>query len=321
MKSPLVNGKLVAKNYDSRLYIRQADGIKRGDPSYVMSRSSLVAFLKCPSKWIRIGETKDEHTDATEWGTLIDCLLFERERFSERFAIHPDTYPHTKAATKKSPEIVTNKRWNNGADFCKDWREAQGDKICISRNDYESAEAAILRIKEDESIAAVLASSDFQVYATAEYHDEDTGLIIPVKALIDIVPPKRSLKDFKTARNADPKKWNRVVYERDYHVQSSMFLDVYNAATGEEREVFQHVVQESSAPFEISKHILADEFIQMGRNKYLEALRLYAKCIAYKKWPTYDELPGDKINGWNITQPEAYMIECIDPDWENEKAA
>ncbi len=132
---------------------------------------------------------------------------------------------------------------------------------------------------------------------------------------------EQALIDFKTARNADPAKWGRAVNAFGYDVQAALFLDVYNAASGEKRSEFRHICQENYPPFEISKPWLSDDFVRLGRTKYTEALRLYARCIAAGKWSSYDDLQHDNYNGWSMIEPESYMVMSVknpDPDWLSE---
>lgn len=298
--NPLTNGKIVAKNYDSRLY-RLNIG-KRGDASFVMSRSELVEFAKCPSRWVKGYKENEDGTDSTEWGSLIDCLLFEPSRFKERFAIKPATYTNEKGEEKP---------WSGNSNKCKEWLNENSDKVCISLHTYDSALIAANRLLNDKSLTPIFRNSEFQVCATAEYHDKETGIIVPIKALIDIVPGgelSKSLIDFKTSLSACPTRWPRLLFQRGYHIQGAVFLDVYTAATGEDRCEFRHLVQENFPPYEISKPILGDEFVSMGRAFYTQALRRYARCLATGNWETYDEMHRDSLSGWSLVQPEAYML-------------
>lgn len=306
MQNPLKNGQLVARNYDSREYCTQA--AKRGDANYVMSRSDLMDFAVNPLRWRRGGRA-DDGTDSTEWGSLVDCLVLDLHRFDARFAIKPESYPSEKEGDKP---------WNGNSKWCKEWMKSQGDRICITNDTWREAHNAGDRLLKDAVIGPILANADYQVYVTAEYHDEKTRIIVPVKALIDIVPSgalAKSLIDSKTARDANPAKWGRVVNARDYHVQAALHLDCYNAATAEDRTEFRHIVQENFPPYEVSKPWLESSFVNLGRSKYVEALKLYAKCLKNNSWDSYDDLQRENYNGWSMVSPEAYMVTAADPDW------
>lgn len=308
----LTNGKIIGANYDAREYLRSAHG--RGEPAYVMSRSDLMEFAVCPSRWINGGHVEEE-TTSTEWGSLVDCLVTDSARFDERFAIKPEKYPVLDKSGKPTGE---EKPWNGNSTWCKEWMAAQSGRCCISTQERENASAAAKRA------AQPLLGFDcqFQVFATADFQDEDTGLVVPLKVLIDIVPSdelSKSLIDLKTAKNGDPRKWNRVCFERDYHVQSALQLDVFNAASGQSRDEFYHIVQENFSPYEVSMPFIDPSFVSLGRQKYLLALQVYAQCLKSGHWATYDQMQRENHNGHPIVSPEAWMVEegpsIKDPDW------
>lgn len=308
----ITNGKIIGVNYDSREYTKSAH--RRGSKEYVMSRSELMEFAVCPSRWIKGGRVKDE-TTSTEWGSLVDCLVTDAGRLSERYVVHPEKYPVT---DKKGNLTGEEKPWNLNATWCKDWVSQQGDKACISAFELNRAQSAACHI------ISFLSSqpNDFQVFATADYQDDETGLLIPIKVLIDVVPKgdlSKSIIDIKTAKNGNPSKWSRTCFDHGYHMQGALQLDVYNAATGEQRDQFRHIVQENFPPYEVSKPWLDYTFISLGRQKYLHALQLYAQCLKTDRWPTYDQMQRENYNGWSVVSPEAYMVEPAptikDPEW------
>lgn len=311
MTSRFDNAKIVGSQMDAEEYRHQV--VNRGHPDYAMSRSDLMEFARCPSRWVRGYERKD--SDSLDYGRLIDCLVLSPRAFEDKFAVAPEDYPGAKGEMKP---------WTRQANYCKEW-EAERTKAgveVIKKNEMDIAAAAKARLLYDGQIADLLEHSEHQVIITADYQDHETGVKVPVKALIDILPDVRrlpwskSLADFKTARNAHPARWGRVVFEDDLDAQAALYLDIYCAASGEDRTDFLHIVQESYPPFEIGKRILSAEFLEIGRQKYLSALSHYARCLAEKHWPTYDENARLGFNGFQITEPEAWMVgRMADAGW------
>lgn len=284
-----------------------------------MSRSSLKDFAVCPSKWIKYGDGEDDSTSSTEWGSLVDCLLLERDKFEKRYAIKPDQYP---VEDKKTGAIVEWKDWNANSNWCKNWLSEHDGQICISSGALKEAKKAV-EIAENE-FDSTLGGAQYQVCIRSEYHDKETGLIIPICCLIDVARPSDALADFKTARSADPSKWPKEVHARWYDAQGALYLDAWNAATGENLETFVHLIQENEHPYECSRGILSVEFIKAGRAKYLNALRLYCQCLASGKWATYNDLAHNNYAGRFLIEPESWMVEEIsseDPSWISERAA
>lgn len=293
--------KLVAQDYDADLYAKPIG--KRGQPGYVMSRGALNEFWRCPSRW-RKGYTS-KGSDSTEWGSLIDCLLLTPEAFPEKFTVKPETYTNEKG--EKKP-------WNGNATKCKEWAELQIGKTLVSAEDYRESGFALKQTEFDPDIKRFIGFSARQVYCTAEWHDVETDLMIPLKVLIDLVPDGNHadyalcLGDFKTARDAKLRSWQRQVFDFGYHVQAALYLDVFNAATGSNRNDFRHIVQENVAPYQTAKRIIDREFIQLGRMSYQCALSAYAQCLKTDCWPDYDS-HTDGMNGWSFVKPEAWMMQ------------
>ena len=299
--NPITNAKIIGSDIKGADYIRT--DLKRGDPQFPMSRSELCAFIECPAKWIT-GHRK-KSTAEMLWGSLVDCLLLTPEQFPNEWAIEPETYPAAKGETKP---------WSNNATYCKEWRKEQAGKRIVDTATLREAESAAHKLKA--AFGSILRDCKRQVLVVAEYHDEETGLTIPVKGLIDIVPEPgaefaRSLMDLKTLRSAKLRDWQRDVFEHGYHVQAALYLDLWNAATNEGRIEFRHLLQEQEPPYITGKRLLSEEFIDIGRSKYLHALAEYCRCLKTDVWPDYDSLESNIVNlidGWTLTQPETWMI-------------
>lgn len=297
-KVPLIDAKIVAKNVSNDVYFRQE--AQRGDPRFVMSRGELMEFNRCPQRWLRGYES--EESKATEWGSLIDCLALQESEFAGRFAVAPETYVNDKGEEKP---------WNWNANVCKEWREDQIGKEIVKSEKLTEAKNAVKMLYGNPTIAELLRCSEKQVMAIATYEDEETGISVPLKVLLDLVPKGETygkcLGDLKTATSAHPAVWARAVNEHNYHVQAAMYLDVYKAATGEDRTDWLHVVQESYPPWQAATWLLSSEFVELGRMKYLNALGKYCRCLKAGQWPGYESTAitwGD----WGIISPESWMV-------------
>lgn len=259
---------------------------KRGAKDYSMSRSEIVEFASCPAKYI-LGPQSDDSTPATDWGSMIDCLLTSPDKFDVLFAVAPETYPDSK--TGESKPFTLASKW------CKEWKAEQGDKRIIKSAIKSDADAAVKAIQADEAVSELIKVSRKQVFVIGFWKDAATKLEIPVRVLIDLVPPKEHptmgkwLADFKTARNGDPAAWARVVDDQAYDVQAALYTDLYCAATKEDRTDWIFSVQENVAPFHVTKPMpaMTSEFLTWGRLKYQSALAYYAQCLATNNWPSY----------------------------------
>ena len=289
------NAKLVGSQIDPSSYHRRDPEVKRGNPAYIMSNSELTEFARNPHRWragYREGDMED--TEATAWGNLIDVLVLDPERYGDKFVVAPEVYPCE--PTKKDSR--TEKPWTWNANYCKEWRDEQGDKTIIKTSKLEDSDRAIKALATDSIISEVLECSKKQVMVTAEWHDKPTGLIVPLKILIDLVPDIKHelfgqfLGDLKTCRDASQRGFKMAIFQRGYHNQGALYLDVYEAATGENRTDFIFPIQENFDPFEPARRMLSTEYIQIGRDNYRLAIAKYCQCLATLNWPGYDDEIG-----------------------------
>lgn len=122
------------------------------------------------------------------------------------------------------------------------------------------------------------------------------------RAMIDNAPadPRLPLYDLKTTTDASPEAVIRAVCSYGYDVQAAHYLDVWKAATGEDRR-FRFVFVEKEAPFGCCVVELCDQpddtseespdWMQNARSKAREARRIWAECLAANEWPGYPAAP------------------------------
>ena len=302
LPNPLTNAKIVGDGIEPDTYHKTAG--ERGKPDFIMSRGNLVEFDRCPSRWINGYES--EETKASEWGSLIDALALDGHNFDAKFAVIPETYPATKTGEPKE--------WNWNATYCKEWRDAQGGKQVVKHETHQQAQNAIKFLFGDPQIGELIKFSKHQVMVMGEYRDEETGLIIPLKALLDLVPDLKHpqfgkcLADLKTCNSAAIYPWTKSVFDHSYHVQAALYLDLYTATTGEDRTDWLHVLQESFPPWQVGKRLLSAEFVELGRLKYVSALRRYCQCLKAGQWPGYEDGQRRVLDGWSVVEPAPYMV-------------
>lgn len=306
--------------------------IPRGHKDFIMSRGELHDFSTNPRKWL-LGIPKKD-TNATDWGSLIDCLALTPERFDNEYIVRPEKYksegmqcPYCKkiadsmkckaCGNAERVKVEVEKDWNENATVCSEWTEKQkkAGLTPVKKEDYDEAIKALEMIKADSRILDLINCSKTQMMIVATYVDRATGIKVPLKILLDLVPDKdhpvygKCLADFKTARNAEQRAWETAVADGWYDAQAALYADIYRAAfPNEERWDFRHAIQENESPYITARRTLTEEFIHIGRAKYLNALKDYCICLATGVWPSYDDIPNqDTFNGWTATKPKEWM--------------
>lgn len=306
--NPFTNAKVIASGVNPAVYHQRE--FPRGHREFVMSRGEIMEFNHSPQGWV-LGRG-EESTPSTEFGSLVDTIVLSPTEFFHRFAIIPEDAPKKPSVTqrnakKPSPETIAAIEWWDK------WLLEHEGCVIVKPDMNGGAHTAAKRLHDDPKIAALLKCSDTQVYVTGEYHDKATGIVVPVKALLDIVPRlgspfQKSLADLKTAKNAAAGYWNRACFDNDYHVQAAWYSDLYTAATGEDRTDWLHVIVENMPPYEPARRILDTAFVDLGRDMYIAALQRYCRCLAAGYWPGYDDDQRDSANGWTWTHVEPWMI-------------
>lgn len=298
---------------------------ERGALDYPVSPSALKEFARCPRRWVK-GYNPPE-SSAKAFGSLMDCIVLTPEQFSARYAVHPSGY---KAVAMECPTcksqsdskscrrcgvprvpVETVRDWNWNSESCIEWKRNQGCRVIISQDDLTEVEEAAKALRADDVIAAFLDASDRQVLVEGEWHDEPTGLVVPVRCLIDLVPKVDSefgkcVGDLKTSFTAALQPFSRNVHRFGYHVQAAFDLDLLVSSNGEDRNTWCLIVQESYAPWQPGKRILSQDFIELGRTEYRRALGLYCRCLSSGFWPGYDDT-DEAVQGWSICNPEPWM--------------
>ena len=314
-------------------YSRQEEGVNRGDLGYIMSRSELTEFALNPRRWKDGYGLEKKDTKSTLWGSLIDCLLTSPNTFASRYAVSPETYFSEKMKCPKCGSItdakscrackcdrekfIAEKPWDAKAGQCQEWEEGEEKTghIVIKSELKKQADLAVAAIRSNPVTEELFSTSDCQVMIVGFWHDEATNLEIPIRCLIDLVPPVsgqhgKKIGDFKTARDGNPEKWARVVNDEGYDVQAALIMDLYKAARPDEDRVdFIHIIQENVFPFHVVSPIpaLSAEFLEWGRAKYKAALRTYCQCIATGIWPSYKPV-GMPFGQTQIISPDTLWV-------------
>jgi len=276
---------------------------ERCTPGYVMSSSDLREFAICPARY-KAGVEEDTESSSMVFGSLLDCMLLTPSQLESRFAVQPETYTDSKGVVKP---------FTRQSKTCKEWIEAQKGKtivLILSGDKVEDAKIAVDRMVNDEIINSFINQSDVQVYISALWEDEDTGLKVPLKSLIDLLPREDSeysscIADLKTTRDASTMEFNRSIFKFGYHIQAAFYFDIVNAIKND-RDTFCFIVQENKPPFQPGKRILHIDFLEMGRKEYQASLANYCKCLKSGFFPSYDDT-DEAVQGWSTCYPEPWM--------------
>ena len=225
-----------------------------------VSKSMLFEFAQSPWTW-KHSKAK-ETTAAMALGSLVHCIALTPKNVMGDYAISEFDSYRTKAA--------------------QEWRDDTLAKgiTPITNEQYEQA----LMIAD-----SVMSDDELQPYLVAGYETEiamySESDEINVRGMVDIAPKSSDcLIDLKTI-NSITSEANliNVILNKGYHWQAAMYLDLWNAITGENRYRFILPFVESSAPHETAI-VDISEFIELGRDGYTKAISLWKKCVSEDTW-------------------------------------
>lgn len=273
---------------------------ERGSPKLTMRAHTLGEILRNPRRWRNGYESPQGRSQ--QYGELLDCLALSPMQWPRRFCVTPAEY-------ERDGE---RKKWRNDRripEIAKWWQDHEG--LTVVDDDLNGKVHAALKVlQSDVKASDLLKSGVTQVWVRAIYCDKATGLEVPVKCLIDLVPIVDHplfgdyLVDLKTTVSAHPARFARDVFNYGYDLQAAWYLDLYNCATHENRTDFCHIVQENFPPYELRIPMLGRPFVDRGRLRYQAALELYSRCVCSGRWPGYDSIDTQ----WPITEPEPWML-------------
>jgi hypothetical protein len=97
------------------------------------------------------------------------------------------------------------------------------------------------------------------------------------------------LADYKTAACAEPRKFERSVFDLGYHLSAAWYIDAVKTLGVAEDIAFLFVVQEKTAPYPVTVCQLDYDALRIGRILAQRALGIYADCQETGHWPGYSE--------------------------------
>lgn len=295
--------------------------VPRGDARYPVSPSMLKEGARCWSRWkngyVRPG------SDAMAYGNLIDTLALTPELFTKRYAVVPADAPKkpTKAqyaAKKPSPES------ERAMDWWDKFTEEHAGCETIGEEEHEEAMKAVTRLRTDPEFAKFFEHSEAQVLIQGEWMDEASGLVVPVRCLLDLLPRSGSpvddaVADVKQVRSAAHKAFRTQVHDMGWHVQAAFDMDLL-AAAGDDRHTWSFLLQENYEPYEVGRRTITrydtpqdappENFYALGRATYARGMAEYCQCLKTGIWPGYDSTDVSG-HGWTEVCADPWMAHAF----------
>lgn len=161
--------------------------------------------------------------------------------------------------------------------------ESQG-KVALLQKDFDRAEAVAISVLEHPSAGKLFRKGDPEVSAFGQ-HRSGTWLRGRFDWLVN-----GTLIDLKTVQSADPRRFNRTVWDYSYDVQAAHYMETYRLATGERPKGFIHVLVEKEPPYAVSVARLDPEFLDLGERRLERAIASYKTACDTGQWGGYPQV-------------------------------
>ena len=268
-----MNNAQIEHNLGKAYYLRSANPQNLTAP---VSKSLLWDFNESPYKWRH--SSGREVTKAMDLGTLIHSAILE-----------PETAITDIASVSPFPDFRTK--------AAQEWRDDQREmgRMIVTDADIRTASGCEQVFSEDYAQRfGVGYKSEVAVFA-------EIGAI-QIKGMIDLVPDSLDLLvDLKTtARIGSLREITNTIINRGYHWQAALYLDLWNAASGENRDRFMICFIEVTEPYETAWVEVSPALIEAGRVGYMNALAKWQSCVATDVWPRQHE-------GITLIEKPAYL--------------
>ncbi len=185
------------------------------------------------------------------------------------------------------PRIVWDKKTKAGKASPRngnDWKKFQADhpgKVIMTPREEREASGMVTALQRDSRARGLL-------FSTGVRHDVDVSwecLGRKCSSHIDALSPV-AVVDLKTARSAEPERFQRQAYWLGYHAQLAFYVDACKAAGFGERDAYI-VAVESAPPYPVTVFQLYDDVIDAGRRQYRLWFERLLACEAANEWPGY----------------------------------
>lgn len=165
-----------------------------------------------------------------------------------------------------------------------DAAEAAG-KTLLSVDDAMTVNEAVKAIRADPLLAKAFERG--QAEMTAAWQDDATGVWL--RARPDCVAPGNAIMlDLKAMADASPGAMQRSIKSYGYLQSAAIYLDGWQAVTGQRPREFWLVAVEKEPPYALGVYPLDPEDIARAAYHYNRpAIATFARCLEADEWPSY----------------------------------
>lgn len=255
-----------------------------------VSKHGLDDFRKAPALYLYNRENPRPATPALQFGSLYHTVILEPELIGQLYAVVPKDAPKRptriqREAKKPSLETLEAIHWWNEFDARNEGKtivDVADIMLC------QQMRQAMLK-----NLACRNALEEHRLYTEASLFWQDPATGVKCRARPDIIRADGLIIDPKTCVDASEDAFQRAAWNFGYYRQAAMYLDGWEAVSGEKPKAFIFLAQESEAPFLCRAYVASPQLIEYGRVQLREDLERFAKCEQTGIWPGLGDKPAE----------------------------
>ncbi|WP_299078737.1 PD-(D/E)XK nuclease-like domain-containing protein [uncultured Paraglaciecola sp.] len=203
----------------------------------------------------------------------------------------------------RGPETRRGNQWKEAMDFA----EFNNTTLLIEK-DYDSV-LVIRDLADTLSELRTLRNSEHLIEQSCYAMDEEFD--IGIKCRGDFLSTELNIGlDIKNMASASPNEFDNSIGKFGYHMQDTMYRDVWRQGAGLEIETFFFIVFEKGDPPTVAMYEMDRNTALEGYAVYRAALKKYAEAFKNDEWPSYPteiQPIGLRRYHYKLTKPELEM--------------
>jgi len=243
-----------------------------------ISVSGLKQVMQSPAHYA-YSEPKKQ-TPEMILGTAIHAAILEPERYVKEYMLLEECKDRQQPQYKQAVKQI-------------------GKELVLIPNDWQKVVGQVSAVHRNKTAMSYLASGWPELSGFVEC--PETGVIRRIR--FDWLTPDLVSLDLKKTQDARKEAFDKSVFNYGYHIQAAFYNDTFYQIVGQNLKAFKFLAIEEKAPHGNKVYTCDDVSMHIGREKYLPALELYAKCDDNDEWPAYDEDEEEAgIPTWVVNQ-------------------
>ena len=305
--------------------------VPRGHPAYPLDVWDLIDFKRCGRRWLHApAPTLNPKVGFSE---MLRLLSLGTPEALATYAHRPKDFTFTRlecpscgsispakvcrACGQARVSITDTRQWNGNSKYCTAWHAEQvaHARRIVADEIWEHAAAARTVLAADPAAAQLADGASTQQHLTGLWHDDATGLDIPLRTVLSAAPDPtgpygKCLATLMIAADSSRAAWDRPAIERGNHIAAAFKHALHTAATGQTRHTHCWVIVEKFAPHLVSRRSTTPELLSAGLTLMTDLLAEYAACLASGLWSTFD---SDSLDPSEAFTPIAFQPWMANP--------